>query len=228
MKKRPIIIGSIGIILLFVIFLCGYIYSMNTKKEIYTKADKYFKNIETKKEFGKKQEEVKYSGEAASVICYPKLGISKLDKEIKKSITKVEDTFFDTYKKSSFSFGKIKYYSFIDYEAIYGVDDIVGIVMHQYILEQNTLKKEQTYTYSYSLEEESPIKDSYVFTDGYEEKINSYLKEKYKEEVKDKFDYVVTQEGIQVYLEEGKTELVPFDKIQDVLSIDTTKKNNGN
>lgn len=226
-KKKPIIIGSVCLALVFIIFLCGYIYSINTKNEIQTKADRYFRKIETKKDFGKKKEEVKYSGETASVIRYPKLGVTKLDKEIKKSAAKIENTFFDTYKKDSFSFGKIKYYSFIDYDTIYGVDDIIGIVLHQYVLEKNTLKEEKRYIYSYSLEETSALKDSYIFTEGYQEAINNYLKESHKEEKidqKEKFDYVVTQEGIQVYLDKEKTEIIPFDKIKNVLSIDTTKK----
>ena len=88
-KKKPIIIGSVCLVLVFIIFLCGYIYSINIKNEIQTKADRYYRNTETKKDFGKKKEEVKYSGEAASVICYPKLGIAKLDKEIKKNAAKI-------------------------------------------------------------------------------------------------------------------------------------------
>lgn len=244
--KRKSIIVVISLVFLFIsVFLIGYIYSLKTRENINIEALEYFKNNTTTKEFGKTKKEIKYSGKTASVILYPTIGSKKLDSLIKKQSIKIENKYFEKYKSAKISFGKMKYYLFLDYETYYGVDHIISVLYHASIVNQSKkVIEEKIYTYHYSLDENDEINDTYIFIDGYEKSFATYLKNYYKDkkDVNEDYEkilennvfypYVLTENEIKIYVsnqEISKTNKIeeveiPYEKLKDTLTIDTTKK----
>lgn len=244
-KKTIFFLFLFAIILVFLFVGLGYFYSVKTKENIRTKALEYFENMETEKDFGKEQQHIVYSGKCASVVRYPILSIPSIDQDLKEQAEKIENTFFNKYKSHGISVGKMHYYLFVDYETFYGIDNVISVVYRQTILDdEENVVLEKVNTYHYGLNTEEKLEDTYIFVDGYKNKISNYLKNYYKNKsglVKNyedfineqvPYNYILTNKEIHIYLLKKnlydtsgiEVVVIPFTSLQDTINLDITKE----
>ncbi len=243
-KKKFIISGICVLIFIILLISLGFVYSIKTKEMISNKADKYYKKMEVNKDFGKNKKLISYSKDVSSSIRYPFVGIKGIDNDILHDVKKIEKDYYKKYQSNKFVFNKFKYYLFVDYDAYYGVDDIVSVVYYANIVNnKNKLISENIYTSNYSLKEACKVKDNYIFVEGYTKNISNsllnYYKDKkelsknYKDFLKEdnKYHYALSKDGILIimnkkgiYNKKGIEKITfKYDDFKNIINIDTTK-----
>ena len=246
--KRGLKIFLITVFILIAFFIISLVtYSFIQTDKMKNTIEKYLKNQKLNKEFGNEIKDINFSLNSPYYTIYPKVNDDKINKLIKDNKNEIRSK----YKKKSLIdsiFNNNYKYQVIDYENFLAPDNIVGLVyIESNINSKGKLLKENVYSINIGLKEKEVLKDSYIFVGDYKEIITNYLikyfeennynlTKNYKKVINSKanYNYVLTNDGVNVYIDSKKVLKdndkyikvnIPYEEFNGVLNINIENKN---
>ena len=229
--------------------LIFFVFKSNT---VAKSARKYIKDNKTIKEVGKTKELYMFGLNNSYYIEYPYFNNNNIDKIVSDYTKKIAKKYAKHANVSIFrcfremSSKKVPY-NLITYESYMGPDGVVGIVFNIYSFDnKGNIKNKYIETLNVHALEKDKLLDSYIFVGDYEKTIfkyiDNYLNNEYKNKLKNKYkefidnaseyNYVVTKDGIKIYIDGNKvlnkskdfiTISIPYSDIADIINLDTSK-----
>ena len=236
----------IPIILIVIIIITIYLFNKKSNSlEKFSK--KYIKDNKIEKNVGKVNSLYKYNLGKSYYINYPSFSNRNLDKQVsdekKYIINMLEKKSFGQLLKELTT--KSFVYNIIDYESYLGPDGIIGVAFIETKLDCTShVKYKKVYNLNMNPNENKKLNNTYIFVEGYKNKITEYvdkylnsddkfkskLKSNYKKIINkdNEYKYVISSDGVIVYFDSNEIIksndiikiTIPFNDIDNYLNID--------